>query len=885
MIREFPYTNLHDLNIDWILKIIKEFYEKYSNLDEAFTDMLARIEEKGLQAIADIESNKDSAIDSIRAFMTQCIQEINNVTGNEIAAINTAGNNQQLLISAEGNRVTNQLQAMINSMPANYQDALNQLQIINSVLNMTYNYPSLAQGHYDDPYETDDKTLVVDSNIVSSVLSAGCASRKLAISITNGTAVILKILWWSGWGDNAVIHQVIVPASSTEYTHVFDSTATYFSVAFAYNSSADTPLSPSDFSVDFDWKTALTEQLENTETIISTMTTPYKLGFSYGWERGGLNESTGANVVSATKNIRSNFIVARSKDIVQVPDTTTYKTTINFYTYVNGSYNFVSCLKHMSDTETASITLSENGYIKIAVGYLDDSDITDSNMTTIRGLVSVTRNSVISSVIHDDMEIGGLVSNNGANANTTVRTRYRTQGYYLVRETSLVKFTFNSDDLNTISAMFIYVFNENNELQTTYTCRNFTTSNAIRFIASGSNLYFKIQVSFSTAPSGMSGITIESDKVVEKVYNPELINSSIGCIAFNYEISPGVCSSGRLVLPPNYSLRGRKVPLIVFAHSSSSLQNWGTSPSEKYVNLFDYLAKEGYAIFECYSWSDQKTVETNTHNPICDPVNKACYIKGIQYVCSRYNIDINNTVFYCKSQGGNIGHWALVQSDFPFRAVGMMAPSTDPYMQQTGNLFYSKATRSAMIEYDDFNGTEEEISAFINNGNVSNALVQSFLAKNKEKITAMYPFAQGIQGCTSSDTLFNGGIEVLTTVPQWMLDKGLPARQSDYDYIPAIASHSEYSKHAQCPVKFWCAFDDTQTSSYGNYAVHQWLLNGGSESEFRVMPLDTGKHQSMDVVSRGALSASGTTKLGYSYTDIPLGYVELVEFFDRCITY
>lgn len=253
MIREFPYTNLHDLNIDWILKIIKEFYEKYSNLDEAFTDMLARIEEKGLQAIADIESNKDSAIDSIRAFMTQCIQEINNVTGNEIAAINTAGNNQQLLISAEGNRVTNQLQAMINSMPANYQDALNQLQIINSVLNMTYNYPSLAQGHYDDPYETDDKTLVLDANHVSSIISAGCASRKLTISITSGTAVITRILWWTGWGDNAVIHRVNLPASTTNYTYTFDSTATYFSIVFAYNSEADTPITPSDFSVEFQW--------------------------------------------------------------------------------------------------------------------------------------------------------------------------------------------------------------------------------------------------------------------------------------------------------------------------------------------------------------------------------------------------------------------------------------------------------------------------------------------------------------------------------------------------------------------------------------------------------------------------------------------------------
>ena len=28
---QFPYTNFHDLNLDWILKIIKDFSEKYPN--------------------------------------------------------------------------------------------------------------------------------------------------------------------------------------------------------------------------------------------------------------------------------------------------------------------------------------------------------------------------------------------------------------------------------------------------------------------------------------------------------------------------------------------------------------------------------------------------------------------------------------------------------------------------------------------------------------------------------------------------------------------------------------------------------------------------------------------------------------------------------------
>ena len=74
----------------------------------------------------------------------------------------------------------------------------------------------------------------------------------------------------------------------------------------------------------------------------------------------------------------------------------------------------------------------------------------------------------------------------------------------------------------------------------------------------------------------------------------------------------------------------------------------------------------------------------------------------------RFNIDINSVVFYCKSQGGNLGHWAAVETEFPFKGVGLFAPSTDPYMQATGHLFYTKNTRDALVKYVPLDGTDAE---------------------------------------------------------------------------------------------------------------------------------------------------------------------------------
>ena len=287
MIREFPYTNLHDLNIDWILNIVEDFKARYQNLDESFQSMLQQIITAGNNAIEAINNDEETAIQQIGAFKLQCIQalqdertviltELQNVTHNQIDAISEAGNHQIGLIDQDGTSTlsaissagaaqVNIINRLITSLPQTYEDCVNQLQIINSVLNQTYNYPPLVQGHYDDPYEDDDKTLVADALQVSSLISAGCASRDLSISITSGTAIIRKILWWSGWGNDAVIHRVNVPESTTEYNYTFDSTATYFSVAFAYDNHASAPLSPSDFSVEFDWQFTALDNIEINE--------------------------------------------------------------------------------------------------------------------------------------------------------------------------------------------------------------------------------------------------------------------------------------------------------------------------------------------------------------------------------------------------------------------------------------------------------------------------------------------------------------------------------------------------------------------------------------------------------------------------------------------
>ena len=341
--------------------------------------------------------------------------------------------------------------------------------------------------------------------------------------------------------------------------------------------------------------------------------------------------------------------------------------------------------------------------------------------------------------------------------------------------------------------------------------------------------------------------------------------------------------SGRLALPPNYMMKGNKVPLLVYAHGSGGIDSWTAAITSGITSTnLQYYNNEGFAVFDCFPWGTIPTLSGATWNPFQIPGNERAYIEGIKYVCSHFNVDIENVVLLCKSQGGNIGHWACVESEFPFKAVGLFCPTTDPVLQKSNIVFYNEACRSALMQLIDFAGTETEKNTFVSSGLVTNSTVMSFLEKNKGLIVAMMPYAREIQNAQSVDELFDGGLETLDTCPQWLLDLGLPARQSAYDLIPKFAEKSYYAKAGKRPIKFWCAIDDAQTSTYGNYAIYQYLLNGGSDAEFRFMTPGTGGHSSMDSANN-AEKTSGTTYLGISYSNIAVGCVEAAEFFHRYV--
>ena len=89
----FPYSNFHDLNMDWILKIVKDFEDHYTSIHETIEAGIALINEKTDEAIIDALSQINNQLDadllSMQTAYNEYITNINTTAStkeNEVLA-------------------------------------------------------------------------------------------------------------------------------------------------------------------------------------------------------------------------------------------------------------------------------------------------------------------------------------------------------------------------------------------------------------------------------------------------------------------------------------------------------------------------------------------------------------------------------------------------------------------------------------------------------------------------------------------------------------------------------------------------------------------------------------------------------------------------------
>ena len=65
LFENFPYVNFHELNLDWIMKTVKDFQENYTTIDETIENGKTEIDDEATEALAELDRNLNDALSRI----------------------------------------------------------------------------------------------------------------------------------------------------------------------------------------------------------------------------------------------------------------------------------------------------------------------------------------------------------------------------------------------------------------------------------------------------------------------------------------------------------------------------------------------------------------------------------------------------------------------------------------------------------------------------------------------------------------------------------------------------------------------------------------------------------------------------------------------------
>ena len=77
MFENFPYTNFHEMNMDWIIKVVKDFLEKYTHIQETIQEGLDDLDQKAAHLQELLQSWYDTHSEDIEQELITAINEFN----------------------------------------------------------------------------------------------------------------------------------------------------------------------------------------------------------------------------------------------------------------------------------------------------------------------------------------------------------------------------------------------------------------------------------------------------------------------------------------------------------------------------------------------------------------------------------------------------------------------------------------------------------------------------------------------------------------------------------------------------------------------------------------------------------------------------------------
>ena len=302
-----------------------------------------------------------------------------------------------------------------------------------------------------------------------------------------------------------------------------------------------------------------------------------------------------------------------------------------------------------------------------------------------------------------------------------------------------------------------------------------------------------------------------------------------------------------LYLPANYTPGGEPVKLVIYCKQGSSQITSSSNPIEA-VGFYNYLISLGYAVLGVDGVPDAWRDELGLDNTrvVGNPLAVQGTEKAYDYVIENYNIAADGCFISGYSQGGHYAQNVIDLTDIPILAAAEQSPVCSMQYHQwdlnasvtVNNVKYSKAARLNVARIYGF-------PAFATNAELLNLAYDNTLVEQYD------PWVR------NSENIYTGFVQKSSL---WYLPEGTSVDDITMTHI------------AKCPVKIWCAEDDTAISADVMKVFVKAIQNAGGTAEISIAP--SGGHGFFQKQT----AVGSFTENGKTYNTLPIA-VEIADWF------
>ena len=135
MFENFPYTDLHNLNLDWIIKIAKDFLDQYTHIQQLISDGETSLQNLTTEGLQQLQDKADALETALNAWYTEHSEDIAEQLTNALSDLNDWYTehqgylNQYLIdsINAFNTAAEQKAEETIESIPADYTELTNRV--------------------------------------------------------------------------------------------------------------------------------------------------------------------------------------------------------------------------------------------------------------------------------------------------------------------------------------------------------------------------------------------------------------------------------------------------------------------------------------------------------------------------------------------------------------------------------------------------------------------------------------------------------------------------------------------------------------------------------------------------------------------------------------